>query len=372
MIEARQTAGDTEERAALVHREIFQLGALIALAIAAFVLTRAIAISNREMTLRDAAEWFRRGEEAMQAGHVDEAIDALRRATVRNRDDRRYVLGLAEALARKQDQEGARSVLMTLRESEPEDREINLQLARLAASRQDVTEAARFYHNALYAPWPNEMLGARRASQNSSWSGSCSIMNRPHGRQPNCWRWLPTCRTRLRFTWKWRSCSPTRATNAHALDQFQRALRQDPGNRAAIAGAGLAAFSLGDYAGARSFLQRLPPDADVGRATRVLTDLVLSRDPLAARIGATERRRRLVADVGYVSERIQTCIDSGNAERRVAVAGHRGAGLRGAARDTGDAGAGHRGSWRRCDRSRRVRDRQAMRADLPRSIRRWH
>ena len=33
-------------------------------------------------------------------------------------------------------------MLMTLRESEPEDREINLQLARLAAARQDVTEAA--------------------------------------------------------------------------------------------------------------------------------------------------------------------------------------------------------------------------------------
>ena len=68
MIQAPEPAGEIRERAALIHREIYQIGALIALAILAFVLTRAIAMSNRDMTLRDAAEWFRRGQQAMQAG----------------------------------------------------------------------------------------------------------------------------------------------------------------------------------------------------------------------------------------------------------------------------------------------------------------
>src|SRR5258707_1354890 len=98
----------------------------------------------------------------------------------------------------------------------------------------------------------------------------------------------------------------------HALEQFQRALRQDPSNRVAITGAGLAAFRVGDYAGARSFLRRLPPDLEAGRATRELADLVLSKDPLAARIGSMERRQRLVGDVSYVNQRLQTCIDGGN------------------------------------------------------------
>ena len=48
---------------------------------------------------------------------------------------------------------------------------------------------------------------------------------------------------------------------------------------------------------------------------------MLSRDPLAARIGATERRQRLVADVGYISERIHACIDGGNrSEESLALA----------------------------------------------------
>src|ERR1700709_1344016 len=91
VVDARDSAADTERRSALVHREIFQLLALIALAVAAFLVTRAIAGSNREMTRRDAAEWFRRGQQARQMGHIAEAIDDLRRATVRDRGDKRYL-----------------------------------------------------------------------------------------------------------------------------------------------------------------------------------------------------------------------------------------------------------------------------------------
>lgn len=320
MVEARDSAADTERRSALVHREIFQLIALIALAIAAFLVTRAIAISNREMTFRDAAEWFRRGQQAMQTGDVDEAIDSFRRANVRDRDNRRYVLTLAEALARNQDNEAAHTVLMTLRESQPEDREVNLQLARLAAARQDVTEALRFYHNALYAPWPNDLIDARRAVRIEL--VRFLLNHQDTGRALAELIALSTdMPDDLSLHLTVAQLFADAGDQAHALDQFQRAVRQDPGSRVAIAGAGLAAFRLGDYASARSFLRRLPPDADEGRATRELADLVLSRDPLATRLGSTERRQRLRADVDYLDQRIQACIASGNrSEESVALA----------------------------------------------------
>src|SRR3954465_2565365 len=96
VVDTRDTAADTDLRSALVHREIFQLLGLIALAVAAFLVTRAIAGSNREMTRRDGAEWFRRGEQANQMGHLDDAIDDLRRATVRDRGNKRYLFSLAD------------------------------------------------------------------------------------------------------------------------------------------------------------------------------------------------------------------------------------------------------------------------------------
>jgi tetratricopeptide (TPR) repeat protein len=157
----RQTS-DVGARAALIHRENLQIGALILIAIAAFFATRAVAASNRRMSLRDAAEWHRRGQEALAAGRVDEAVDDLRRATIRNRQETPYVLTLARALQLRHDNDEARRVLLTLRESAPEDAEVNLELARLGAARHDVTEAIRFYHNALYAVWPAGQEEARR------------------------------------------------------------------------------------------------------------------------------------------------------------------------------------------------------------------
>jgi Flp pilus assembly protein TadD len=303
--------GDAD-RSGLIHREIFQLGALVLVAVAAFLLTRAVAASNRDMNLRDAAEWYRRGQAAVAAGRVDEAVDALRRATVRNRDEKTYVLALAHALALEHDDQAARAVLMTLREAAPEDAEINLQLARLAAAGQDVTEASRFYHNALYAPWPAEQTAARRGVRlelirfllahdqprralAELFAVSSDLPDDPAVR-------LDVARLFAEA-----------GDHAHALDQFKRLLRQTPADPAAIAGAGLAAFQMGDYALARTYLHRVPADAPADvRNTREVVDLVLSRDPLANRIGSAERRRRLTDDLEYARQRVAACA-GGNA-----------------------------------------------------------
>ena len=254
---ADESAGETAQRSALIHRETLQLSALIVLAIAAFLLTRAVAASNRDMSVRDAAEWFRRGRQAMDAGRVDEAIDALRRATVRDRDDKRYVLALAQALALKRDDDGARSVLLTLRESEPEDPDINLQLARLAAARQDVTEALRFYHNALYAPWPAEQADARRRVRLELIRFLLT-----HGQGGRAVSELLALSTDLPDDSALRlevaQLFARAGDNGHALEQFQRILRTAPQDGEALAGAGQAAFRLGDYPAAVRYLRIAP------------------------------------------------------------------------------------------------------------------
>jgi thioredoxin-like negative regulator of GroEL len=308
---------DTEARTQLVHRETFQLCGLIALAVAAFLVTRVIAMSNREMTLRDAAEWFRRGQLALQSGDVDTAVDSLSRGTVRDRDDKGYVLALARALMLKKDHDGARSILMTLRESEPEDREVNLQLARLAAARQDVTEALRFYHNAIYAPWPNEMVEARRGVRLEL--ARFLLSHRQTGRALSELLALTAdMPDEITLHLQVAQLFADAGDEAHALDQFTQALRRDPDNRAAIAGAGLASFQLGDYATARLLLGRIA-DADDVHAIRTVAELVLSRDPLATRLGSPARRQRLAADVADVRQRLQACIDNGNQRTEAAT-----------------------------------------------------
>jgi tetratricopeptide (TPR) repeat protein len=100
----------------------------------------------------------------------------------------------------------------------------------------------------------------------------------------------------------------TAGDTARALEQFQRALRLAPENPRALAGAAEAAFRLGNYALARTYLQRTPADSAAASKTRELVESVLSMDPLASRIGSSERRRRLVADFSYAEQRFERCI----------------------------------------------------------------
>jgi outer membrane protein assembly factor BamD (BamD/ComL family) len=101
MSSSGSTSKDDAERTTRIHREMIQLMALVLVAVAAFFVTRAVASNNREISLRNAAEWYRHGVRFVDAGRIDDAIDAFRRATVRNRTNKTYVVVLAKTLARK-------------------------------------------------------------------------------------------------------------------------------------------------------------------------------------------------------------------------------------------------------------------------------
>jgi tetratricopeptide (TPR) repeat protein len=296
----------------LIHREILQIGVLILIAVAGFLVTRAVAANNRQVTVRDAEAWYERGQRLMSAGRLDDAVDSLRRASVRNRYERKYALALAKALERSGDTESARAALLTLREAAPEDVEINLALARLAATRQDVTEALRFYRNALYAPWPADSAANRRdvrfelidfLLQHDQAARAVAELLAMAADLPD------DADVHARVGQLFARAGDAR----QALEHYERALRLAPADTAALVGAGTSAFALGDYRQARNYLRRAPDDVDDVARTRSIVDLVLSSDPLASRIGSAERRRRLAASLDYVEQRLQGCRPEGAA-----------------------------------------------------------
>jgi Flp pilus assembly protein TadD len=291
----------------LIHREILQIAVLMFFAVVGFFLTKAVATSNRQQTLRDAEAWYQQGQQSLSAGRVDEGIASLRRASVRNRYDRKYTLALARALSAKGDTEGARAALVTLRDESPEDTEVNLALARLAAQRDDVTEALRFYHNALYAPWPTEAAQGRREVRfelidfllrHDQTGRALAELLAATADLPD------DAGVHVRVGQLFERAGDGR----HALDQYQRALRLAPADRAALAGAGMCAFALGNFQLARTYLDRAPDEREGVRRTREVVDLVLSSDPLAPRIGSTERHRRLDASLDYLDRRLKGCV----------------------------------------------------------------
>ncbi|HSA93439.1 MAG TPA: tetratricopeptide repeat protein [Terriglobales bacterium] len=308
MNEEGQAVESTVSR--IIRHEIVRLLVLSILGTVAFLGTRAAATWNRDVQARTAAVWYERGQRAMAAGDLQEAIDFLRRATATARDNPVYSLALAEALASAQKDEEADQILLRLRERTPENPKINLQLARIAAKRGSVAEATRYYHSALYGVWPGESGDEERRQvrieltrfllQHGARDLALSELLAYSGDLP------PSAAAQIQAGELFLEA----ADPAQALAHFTSALKQERASDQAFLGAGKAEFQLGDYAHARRYLASVKQGALVEEASELLavTNVVLENDPVASGIGAQERRRRLRACLQGVLQRLQECL----------------------------------------------------------------
>jgi predicted Zn-dependent protease len=286
-----------------VRAEIVKLACLIAITVAAFLAIRSLALRAAAANLEDAAEWHARGTRALGAGDVDGAIEALRRALAKDRDNRVYGLALADALSMGGEPLQAERGLLLLRETATEDPAINVRLARLAAARDDVDTAVRYYQSSLYAP---PAAGDNRRALRLELAEF--LLRR--GRSEQALSELIALATEVGGDLAARARVATLMLEAgdapRALEEFQGILRADASNREAAIGAGTASFQVGDYAAAVRHLRAVADEPDLAEL-RATAELVLSRDPLAARLRASERRRRLSANVAHVQMRLEAC-----------------------------------------------------------------
>lgn len=229
-----------------VHREIVFLTVLVGVTVAVFFATRGFAVSNKILRLKDARAWYKRGEQALQGGDLEAAVAALRRATGKDPNDAGYRLALARALTAAHQDEAARQMLLGLREQQPEDSETNLELARLEARRGDRTAVGRYYQTAIVGLWP----AAQRPAQRRVRTEFIEFLLE-HGERDRALSELlvleaglpddgPSQRTAGRMLL---AAGDARRAAAH----FSRALRVDPNDQVALAGAGEASFEVNDW-----------------------------------------------------------------------------------------------------------------------------
>lgn len=277
-----------------------------------FVFTRAMADRNRQLHGRIAANWYREGKQQLEAGDLKGAIEFFRKATTNDHDNAAYSMSLAQALARENNVPEARLTLLKLRESSPETGEINLDLARLAATTGDSHEAMRYYHNALYGVWPDKDLDQRRRTvraeliqfllQNNESNAALSELLIFSKEIPD------TVSDHVLVGRFFINASDP----ARGLEQFSQALRLDRSDRDALVGAGESAFQLGRYSRAIRYFQDAVRNGEISDDARRLLDIskdIVSNDPLAAGLAARERARRLALGLQSVEERLQACVE---------------------------------------------------------------
>jgi tetratricopeptide (TPR) repeat protein len=284
----------------------------IALLVVLFVITGFTVKRYHASQLALGGRWYLRGEAALRANRPDEAVNDFHTALVYSRDNPVYQLRLAEALVRADHMAEAEVYLRTLWVSEPGNGTVNLDLARLAARSHNVPEALRYYHNAVFGVWESNPESSRRDVRVEL----CRFLL-SEGERNAAESELIALQTEL---------PPDAGIHTQvglmfiqvedyrrALQEFQQALKINPKQSGAWAGAGEASYQLTDYTQARRYLQRAielnPKNLDATQKLEI-SRLILELDPFQRRLSQEERGRRTIAAFGQAFSRLKQCAQS--------------------------------------------------------------
>lgn len=296
----------------ILNNQVFLLVVLSLVAFGVFVFTRRMALREQQMEARIAAVWYERGEQLIASGKVEQGIQAFRRATANASDNQKYMLALANALAAANHDAEAQQLLHQLREPDPENAEINIYLARLAAKRGEVDEAVRYYQNALYGRWTGDQVDERRQQlrtelihfllQHQQRELASSELLILEARVPD------DAASHIEVAKLFLEAGDAH----HAFNNYAVAARLDSHNVDAVRGAGETAFQLGDYTKAIDYLRsalELDPGSEKTRQLLAVAEMVLAEDPLVPHLSAEERQERLLQGFQRASQRVQSCLE---------------------------------------------------------------
>jgi tetratricopeptide (TPR) repeat protein len=293
----------------LLRQRPVMLGLLLVLAVIFFLITSGLARVYRAQREALGMRWFSRGVGELNGKKYDAAVTDFRAALLYSRDNYTYQLNLAEALIGAKRTGQASAYLLNLRDREPEDGLVNLELARIASAQGQVQQAVRYYHDAVYAAWSSDeewkrrdarlelielLLGTKAEAQAQA---ELIALAANVGDDPAEQEQLGGLFLRAQ-------------DYEHALNAFRIALKSDRRNPAAMAGAGEAAFELGRYPLAQHYLQvalAANPNDQQSAERLKTTEMVLHLDPFRRQITRAERNEAVVQAFNAAGQRLSTC-----------------------------------------------------------------
>lgn len=294
-----------------LRREPVTLALLSGLAIILFAAVAGVSRLHDEQQNALAARWSTRGQTDLNAKRYSAAVVDFRTSLLYSRDNYAYQLSLAQALMGDNRIDEAYAYLINLWDRQPENGLVNLELARIAAGRGQTESALRYYHNAIYAVWPGKQNVERRKTRLELIHLLLHIGDKAQADSE-----LIALAANL-------DDKPEEHAQAgqlffqaqdyqRALAQFRLTLRHDRRNAKAMAGAGNAAFKLGQYAVAERYLREAVEHGDKASAAQLkLTQVVLSMDPFRSQVTSAQRRQIVVKAFAAAGARLKTCSTPG-------------------------------------------------------------
>lgn len=284
--------------------------ACVVLLIALLGFTAFIVRQYKHTVHRYADEWSAKGEAALKAGQTDAATNDYRNALVYKPNDPTFQFQLAEALARAGKSSQARAYLLNLLSENPGSGPINLTLARVAVREGNVSDAVRYYHNAIYGVWDTDPLTRRWEVRREL----CQyLLNEGdvHEAEPDLIALAQDVPPRDVARAKIAGGLLLRGGLwSRALILFRGMLSTDRHDPDVLAGAGRAAFEMGQYPQAADYLQRLPREKrespQISRMLRT-SGQAIALDPFRPGLSASEQARRTAKALTVAKARIAAC-----------------------------------------------------------------
>lgn len=295
--------------ATYLKQEPVTLAFLTGIAVMFFLAVSALARMHDSQQVSLARRLAAQGVLELKSANFAPAVENFRAALVYSRDNGSYRLSLAQALIGLKRYDEAKAYLTNLREREPDNGLVSLELARVAVQQQQTEDALRFYHNAIYSNWPGSEDAARQRAQLELIDYLLRIRALPQADAE-----LIDYEASLGQDAAQQSqlgAMFAKAGDDHrALSAYAASLHLNRHNPEALTGAGAAAYRLGEYSLAERYLRgalALNPDDAASADLLAQTQTVLRWDPLRQQMPSEERNQIAVRAFDAAGARLKTC-----------------------------------------------------------------
>jgi tetratricopeptide (TPR) repeat protein len=292
-----------------LRRQPVTLALLTGLMVVFFVAVSTLARIHDGQRESLAERWAQRGFDNLNAQHFQPAVEDFRTALLYSRDNDAYQLSLARALIGLKRYDEAKAYLVNLWEREPDNGMVGLELARIAVTKNETEQALRYYHNAIYGTWPSNPDIGRRRTRLELISYLMRINARPQA-VAELIDLGATVGDNAAEQEQLGEMFAQVGDYVQALAAYRTSLSLKRRNPAALAGAGAAAFKLGQYVEAERYLEEAlaanPGDTESEQNLK-LTEYVLHWDPYRQGLSQVQQNRIVMAAFAAAGARLKSC-----------------------------------------------------------------
>jgi tetratricopeptide (TPR) repeat protein len=290
-------------------REPLLVFILVLITVAFSALTHAYSQAYDQRRTSLGTEWFEHGKQELRNNRYLPAVEDFRTALLYNPQNAEYRMRLADALMQAGQTEQALNYYQGLWQSQPNNGNVNLQLARLNERKGDANAAERYFNGAIFGDWPENAAENRRTA-------SLELIHFYLGRGD-----MGHAESQLIILSENLPEDPKLHTQVadlfarvddsqRALNQYRQAERLDPNYPPAIQGAGEAAFRMGDFHTAQAYLThsvRLNESNVSAKKLLTIIQLIFLLDPYERGLPEAEKIKRTLRTFEIVGSRLQSC-----------------------------------------------------------------